>query len=143
MSDFDDMVEAERFLELVAHGVHPVNAGIEVGWSPAKTKSKMKDADFVDMVNGATDRANASIEEALYSKALAGNVSAIQMWLFNREPERWRDVKRIEVRAEHQVQIGVVESVKTGVLDLLRENGAAALQALNPGTVIDVEVHDG
>jgi hypothetical protein len=136
---FDDMVEIEQFIELVANGIHPVNAGIHVGWSPMKTKSKLSDPDFADMVSGACDRANATIEEALYAKAAAGNVSAIQMWLFNREPDRWRDVKRIEVRSEHKIEIGVVESVKVGVLDLLRSEGVGAMQALNQGTVIDVD----
>lgn len=132
----------EQFLELVAHGVHPVNAGIQVGWTPAKTKAMMRDAEFADLVSGATDRANATIEEALYVKAASGNVSAIQMWLFNREPERWRDVKRIEVRSDHRVQIGLVESVKTGVLELLNANGVEAMQALGTGEYIDVDVDE-
>jgi hypothetical protein len=140
---FEEMMHIEQFIEFVAHGVHPVNAGIQVGWSPAKTKAMMRDADFADMIQGATERANASVEEALYAKAVAGNVSAIQMWLFNREPDRWRDVKRIEVRSEHKVQIGMVESVKSGVLELLRGEGVEAIQALGAGDIIDGEVVDG
>jgi hypothetical protein len=133
---FDEMLEAERFIELIAVGCHPVNAGIQVGWSPAKTKKQMKDAEFNDIVTGALERANATVEEALYAKAISGNVSAIQMWLFNREPDRWRDVKRIEVRSEHRVQVGMVESVKVGVLELLRTQGVGQMQALEAGEII-------
>jgi hypothetical protein len=137
---FDEMVEAERFLELVAVGVHPVNAGIEVGWSPAKTKAHMKEPEFADMVSGAIDRANASMEEALYQKGLSGNVSAMMLWLFNRAPDRWRDVKRIEVRSEHKVSVTAVESVKAGVLQLIREQGVGAMQALEDPGIIDGDV---
>ncbi len=136
---FDEMASRERFIELVAMGVSPVNAGIEVNWSPMQTKRKMKEPEFADIIQGALERANASVEEALYARALAGNVSAMQMWLFNREPDRWRDVKRIEVRSDHRVSIGMVESTKTAVLELLRENGVGAMQALEAG-IIDAEI---
>jgi hypothetical protein len=62
------------------------------------------------------------------------------LWLFNRAPERWRDVKRIEVRAEHKVSIGAVETVKAGVLQLLREQGVGAMQALESPDIIDADV---
>lgn len=144
MSDliFDDMVAAERFIELVAVGIHPVNAGIEVGWTPARTKARMRDPEFADMVQGACERANATMEQALYAKGLAGNVTAMQMWLFNRDPDRWRDVRRIEIRSDHRVSVTAVESVKAGVLELLRSQGVGAMQALEAGDVIDVDPHE-
>lgn len=137
---FDEMVEVERFLELVAVGVAPVNAGIEVGWSPQRTKAHMKDPDFADMVDGALERANASMEQALYAKGMAGNVTAQMWWLMNRAPDRWRDVKRIEVRTEHKVSLTAVESVKAGVLQLIREQGVGAMQALEDPGIIDADV---
>ena len=139
MDQFDEMAAREQFVELVAQGVAPINAGIEVNWSPHMTKKKLKDPEFADIVAGALDRANASVEEALYRRALAGNVSAMQMWLFNREPDRWRDVRRIEVRSDHRVSITAVESVKAGVLELLREHGVEQMQALD-AEIIDAEI---
>lgn len=139
---FDDMVARERFVELVARGVSAVNAAIEVGWTPWRLKQMMKNEEFADILRGAHDRANGTVEEALYNRAIAGNVSAMQMWLFNREPDRWRDVKRIEVRSDHRVSVTAVESVKTGVLELLREHGVAALQALEQGDIVDAEIID-
>lgn len=139
MDVFDEMVAKERFIELVANGTAPVNAGIIVGWNPKTTRKWMRDVEFAEIVQGARDRANGSIEEALYQRALAGNVAAMQMWLFNRSPDEWRDVKRIEIRSEHRVEIAQVESVKAGVLELLREQGATAIQALPAAEVIDVD----
>lgn len=133
---FDDMVGTEIFIERVASGVPVVNAGIEVGWSPSKTRHLLKDPDFAEIVAGSIDRANATIEEALYAKAAAGNVAAIQLWLFNREPDRWRDVRRIEIRNDTRVSIAAVASVKAGVLELLREQGAEAMQELGPGEIV-------
>lgn len=140
VDSFSDMTQKEQFLELVATGVSPLNAGIQVGWSPAQTKRHLKDTDFKELIQEACERADATIEETLYAIAARGNLGAIQMWLFNRKPQEWRDVKRIEVKTSHTVQIGVVESVKQGALELLREQGVSALQALNAGDVIDAEI---
>lgn len=137
---FDDLVEAERFIELVAVGVHPLNAGIEVGWTPRHTKAKMKDPEFAELVDLAIDRANASMEEAVYQKGRAGNVTAQMFWLLNRVPERWRDVKRIEVRADHKVSVTAVESVKAGVIELLRDQGVAAMQELESPDIVDADI---
>lgn len=144
MDIFDEMIAREQFIEQIAVGVAPVNAGIAVGWSPAHVRKLMKDDEFLDIIRGAQERANGTVEESLFNRAVAGNVAAMQMWLFNREPDRWRDVKRIEVRSEHRVTVAAVESVKSGVLELLREQGVGAMQALNSGEIIiDAEVVDG
>src|SRR3954470_11349202 len=136
------MMAREQFIEQIACGVAPVNAGIAVGWSPAHVRKLMKDEEFLDIIRGAQERANGTVEESLFNRAVAGNVAAMQMWLFNREPDRWRDIKRIEVRSEHRVTVAAVESVKSGVLELLREQGVGAMQALNSGEIIDAEVVD-
>lgn len=143
MDVFQQMVAKETFVERVANGVAPINAGIEVGWTLAEIRRLMKDPEFADIIQAAQLRANGTIEEALFNRARAGNVSAMQMWLFNREPDRWRDVRRIEVRSDHRVSITAVESVKAGVLELLREQGVVPMQALDRGDIIDAEVVDG
>lgn len=141
MSDttFEELTAKEEFISLIARGVPPLNAGIHVSWSPAKTRAMLKDVEFAEIVKDAQECADGEIEQALFDRAAKGNVSAIQMWLFNRQPDRWRDVRRIEIRSEHKVQIGVVESVKVGVLDLLRSEGVGAMQALGDG-IIDGEI---
>lgn len=141
--EFDRMAAKEEFIDLVARGASPVNAGVQVGWSPQHTRKMLKDEEFADLVMGSVERANGSIEEALYARAMLGNVTAMQMWLFNRAPDRWRDVRRIEVHADHRVEVRQVASTKTAVLELLREHGAGVMQALEAGTIYDAEVVDG
>jgi hypothetical protein len=141
MDVFDEMVAKEQFIELIAVGNAPINAGIIVGWTPAQTHKFLRDPDFVDVVNGAMERRDGNVEEALYQRALAGNVAAMQMWLFNRRPDDWRDVKRIEIRSEQRIEVAAVESVKAGVIALIREQGVAAMQALDAG-IIDAEIVD-
>jgi len=134
-----EIEECTRFLELVRMGVGPLNAGLEVGWSPAKTRRMLKQQEFGDLVADANDQLDENIQAALARAAQNGNMTAIQMWLYNRRPEEWRDVKRIEVHNQTEVSIGIVASVKQAAAELLREHGPKALQ---PGGVIDAEVVD-
>jgi hypothetical protein len=142
MDVFDEMVAREEFIGMVANGISAVNAGVAVGWTPAHTRKLMRNEEFAEIVKGAQEQANGTVEEALYHRAVAGNVAAMQMWLFNREPDRWRDVRRIEVRSDTRISVVAVESVKAGVLELLRDQGASAMQALESGEIIDADVID-
>lgn len=137
---FDEMTSREEFLQLIAAGVSEVNAGIQVGWSPRATKAIMRDPEFKELVDFAREQADGTIEEALHAVARKGNVSAIALWLFNRQPDRWRDTKRIEVRSDIRVAVGVVGATKQAALELLREQGVGAVQALGAGEIVDAEV---
>lgn len=54
------------------------------------------DPAFKIAVEDAEMEANELVEDALREAALAGNVVACQVWLYNRDPERWKD------RRQHQ-----------------------------------------
>lgn len=138
-AELRNIEECTRFLELIRSGVGPLNAGLEVGWSPAKTRRMLKQPDFAELVSDANDQLDENIQGALARAAQNGNMTAIQMWLYNRRPEEWRDVKRIEVHNQTEISIGVVASVKQAAAELLREHGPRALQ---PGGMIDAEVID-
>lgn len=141
MAEFADIVaplEAELFLEFLKDGTPPLHAAIEVGWSPAKLRKMMSDPDFAALCAEAEDHQDETIEQALFRQAEKGNMAAIQMWLYNRQPDRWRDTKRIEVKTETTIQVGIVASVKEAAIALLREHGVGELQA----AVIDAEVVD-
>jgi len=130
MSDelFNDIVERDLFIELVADGVPEVNAGYEVGWTPSQTRRNLGDPMFREMVEAAKTRADGTIETALFKLARAGNLGAMQMWLYNRTPDRWKDVRRIEIKNDTTINLGIVNSTKQAVLEMMREQGAAALQ---------------
>ena len=41
--------------------------------------------------------ANDLVEDALYQAAISGNVRAIEIWLYNRSPEKWADRRQSKV----------------------------------------------
>lgn len=142
MTDLAPRVEdrqMRRFLELVADGTGPLNAGLEVGWSPSKTRRLMRDREFAEMVEIAEDQTIESVEKDLVNAAHRGNVRAIQFYLLNRAPERWKDVRHLEVKQTGQLEIGVIHGVKNAALELLQEKG---IEALQPGGALDADVID-
>ena len=145
MSDakmFDDIVERELFVELVADGVPPQLAGFQVGWTPRQVKRNLADPDFAEIVAFAKERMVDSIEQSLVQLAKAKNLGAIQMVLYNLRGDQWKDVRRIEIKSEHTVNIGEIGTAKEVVLALLREQGTRALQPGNGLDVIEAEVVD-
>jgi hypothetical protein len=130
-ASFEEMAARTKFIELVSCGTAEFNAGIEVGWTPAKIRTILADREFAELVSFSRHIADGNMEQTLYKLGQAkGNMAAIQMWLYNRQPDRWRDVKRIEVRSDTTIHVGVVHSVKASALALLGERSVAELQQL-------------
>ena len=140
MSD-KDVEETAEFLEDIRVGTGPLNAGLAVGWSPAKVHRLMKDEEFVEMMDAAKERRLESIEKTLYVMAEKGHFKAIQMVLHNQRPNEWRDIKHIQIDKRETLDVGVVVSVKQAALDVLRDKGVAALQPA-PEEIIEAEVID-
>ena len=53
---------------------------------------------FRKAVEVAELEANEAVEDALYQAALAGNVVACQVWLYNRMPDRWADKRNLRLQ---------------------------------------------
>lgn len=138
MSDpavWGDIEDREMFLLRIAEGVPPENAAYEVKWTPAKLRRYLADPEFAELVAEASDLADGTVEAALFRLATKErNLGAIQMWLYNRRPDRWKDVRRIEVKNDLTVNFGVVASTKQVLLEMMREHGPAALE---PGALED------
>jgi len=139
---FLDIAEKETFLERVANGCPPLLAGHELQWNPKKVREIMADPEFAELVSASIERSIDTVEATLVRKAQEGNMAAITMVLFNRRADRWRDVKRIEVRTDATVTIQSVESVKEAARALLATHGASGMQALNQGVeeIIEAEL---
>jgi hypothetical protein len=120
--------ETLMFLEDVRTGTGPINAGVAVGWSPAKVRRFLNDPEFAELVSTAKEQLHEDIEATVYRLAKGGHIKAAQMVLYNERSERWKDVRHINVQQHSTLDIGVVESVKTAARELLREQGVAALQ---------------
>lgn len=139
---FDDIVERELFIELVADGIPPPLAGYQVGWTPKRTKMNLADKDFAEIVAAARDRMVDSIEKSLIDLAKSKNLGAIQMVLYNLRGDVWKDVRRIEVKTEHTVNIGEIGAAKQVIMEMLREHGTKALQPGGGLDIIDAEIVD-
>lgn len=132
---FDDIVERELFIDLVAKGTPPDLAGIEVGWTPRRTKLNMADPDFRELIRMAQDRSLDSVELALFELATKGkNLGAMQMVLYNKRPEQWRDVRRIEVNNTHELSPTGIAAAVAAAKQLMLDVGP---QALQPGGGLD------
>jgi hypothetical protein len=86
----------ERYLDLLREGRRRGQAAREVGVH----RSTIADHRKLDEAFAAEERlaemdAVEQVEESLFQAALAGNVTAIQVFLYNRAPERWADKRNI------------------------------------------------
>lgn len=52
---------------------------------------KNKHPEFLNAVGAGKENRDMHVENALYLKAISGDVSACMFWLKNRQPDKWRD----------------------------------------------------
>lgn len=137
---YDDIIERELFLIAVAEGTPEVNAAIEVGWTPFKMRRVLADPDFAELVGFAKQQADGEIQKVLYQQAKKGMGWAVTLWLFNRDPDNWKDTKRIEVHSTTKIEIGIVGGIKEAAMQLISQAGPAALQPGGPLDIVDAEI---
>jgi hypothetical protein len=109
-----------RFFERVLEGCGPLNAAIEVGWSPVELDRRMKDPEFADTVSIVLERRLEGVEETVWKKAREGVRWAAQMVVYNHRSERWKDVRHIRTEVATTLDPAVVTSVKQAMLEMLR-----------------------
>ena len=108
-----------KFFERVMEGCGPLNAAIEVGWTPTTLKRRMKDDDFNEALQFAQERRIESVEEVIWGKALEGVRWAAQMVAYNQRSDTWKDVRHINVNRPVGIDPSVVVSVKQAVLEMM------------------------
>ena len=144
--EFDVIVERELFLEAVRMGTPPDIAAYEVGWTPKRLEREMNDLEFQELFEQSITLRDSSVEHTLYKMAMRGNQRAIEMWLYNRTPERWKDTRTLKVEQTtgelpQHVIAATVEAIRGSLADAIRSGNIAALQAA-PLPIIDAEVVD-
>jgi hypothetical protein len=93
-----DATRKEEFLALLAKGIRPSNAAKKVGIDRRTYQNHInKYPKFAEACTRAEMDANELIEQSLFNSALKGNVTAQQVWLYNRDPERWQDKRNVTV----------------------------------------------
>ena len=75
---------------------------------------------FAAEVAQAETDANELVEQAMFSSALKGNVTAQQVWLYNRDPEHWQDKRNIAIGGDKDNPLNI--NIKT-VADLVKDVG--------------------
>jgi hypothetical protein len=66
-------------------------AGISSEWV---RRTRKDDPHFAEQESEAELDANERVEDAMFKSALEGNVTAMQVWLYNRMPDRWADRRK-------------------------------------------------
>lgn len=125
-----DELKKTTYVRLLRQGVRRYKAAEIVGVSYPTVWTHLKsDPEFAEAVSQAEMAKLDEVEEALYETALAGNVTAQQVVLYNRRPDEWADQRMIKARQElaaaeaaaAQVQEGgpaAVEGLRTKLLEL-------------------------
>lgn len=132
MAQFGDD-KREAFLGHLRNGVRRMAAAEAVGVVYSTVWRAMDgDPAFKSAVNDAEMRADEEIEDALYQAALAGNVTAIQVWLYNRRPLQWRDMRQLAVAARMQID------APAEVIDVTDLSDASTPQIADPEKVVQL-----
>ena len=123
---FDDIKKA-TYLEHISNGHTRGHAATLVGISRMTIVDHMKaDKGFAEAVSSAEMDAIGKVENALHEAAVSGNVTAIQVFLYNREPKRWGDRRNIQVAGEGGGPIKVDFDGKGKLIGLINRIAARA-----------------
>lgn len=108
----------ERYLELLREGGRRHQSARDVGVQPSTVARFAREhPEFALAIDEAEMEANQIVEDALFQAATSGNVVACQVWLYNRDPDRWMDMRRIGVNAQVSGEIDHKVSVDLDHLD--------------------------
>ncbi len=108
-----DEAKKTAYIELIREGHDRAMAARGIGISLRTVERHMLNSDELrEAVSLAETEVNQKVENALYETAMSGNVTAIQVWLYNRDPKRWADKRNIQLAGEGGGPIEVEHSVK-------------------------------
>ncbi len=116
-----DSIKKDEYLALLRQGHTRGLAASLVGIHRATVSTHMKkDNEFADAVSEAESDAIGKVENALFEAAISGNVTAIQVYLYNRNPERWADRRSVRLAGEGGGPIEVKEiDAKSKIISII------------------------
>lgn len=122
------VAKREAYLEALRDGQRRVAAARFVGVAPSTvTRFAKEHPEFARAIDEAEMEANEVVEDALYQAAASGNVIACQVWLYNREPDRWMDMRRIGINQQVSGEVDHRVSIDPTNLDAEIERSLARL----------------
>lgn len=93
---FDEATKA-AYLQAIREGHHRRTAAHAAAIDYTTVwRYRQKNPAFALEERRAERDATALVEDALHKAATEGNTTAIQVWLYNRQPKRWRDRRNAE-----------------------------------------------
>jgi len=131
-----DSIKKDEYLALLKQGHTRGLAASLVGIHRATVSTHMKkDNGFAEAVSEAESDAIGKVENALFEAATSGNVTAMQVYLYNRDPERWADRRSVRMAGEGGGPIEVKEidakskiiSIIAGISTRIREGESLRL----------------
>lgn len=145
-----DSIKKKRYLAYISKGHTRGYAATLVGIHRGTVVNHMnKHQSFANAVSEAEGDASGKVVNALYKEAISGNMTAIQVYLYNRDPEQWRDKRNTQADSNRQIgnaEVSIVRKIEIDAdmldraLAVLVESGALRqLPSDAAGTVIDVE----
>ncbi|MFC1929742.1 class I SAM-dependent methyltransferase [Chloroflexota bacterium] len=129
-----DSIKKDEYLELLRQGHTRGLAASLVGIHRATVSTHMKkDKGFAEAVSEAESDAIGKVENALFEAAISGNVTAIQVYLYNRNPERWADRRSVRLAGEGGGPIEVKEiDAKSKLISIIAGLSARIREAESP-----------
>lgn len=132
--------QVQEFLGYVKDGSGPETAAYALDWTPRQLKKLMSDEAFQRDLQQILEMKNEAIEETIYRLAMRGNTRMLELWVFNRVPERWAPATqkiKIDKTTHHSVEL--VGSAVEAVRQAIGQQGAIA--AIHAGA-LEASVHD-
>jgi len=112
----------ETYIDALSKGLRKCRAAEEAGVSVQTVwRHRKTDPDFAEAEQGAEIQACDVVEDALYELAKSGNVRAIEVWLYNRNPDRWQYRRDATIKNEIKNVVESNEKELYRVRDLLME----------------------
>lgn len=138
---YAELAKRQAFIDAVATGTDPLLAGIEMGWSIYKAKQVI--AEMGDLIDLAQNVVDLRVSAVIADRALQGHEWAVKLWMFNRRPDLFRDVRHIQHTHTDALQPHVIAATIDAVKEVTREAlTGGRLRELQP--VIEVgEVGEG
>ena len=128
-----DFAKQDEYLKMRRLGVGKRRAAQSVGMTREGVRQHAKNhEDFALLDKQAPDHANEAIESALFQSALKGNVTAQQVWLYNRDPARWKDM-RAQRFVPDDATLASLEAIPTGDLRKILDAHTAVRDAHENG----------
>jgi hypothetical protein len=123
-------LKREKYLGLLRKGGRRYRSARTCGVSLELVRLYRKEhPEFAAAEEEAEREANEVVEDALFKAAKKGNVAACKLWLYNRDPQRWKDRGHFSVESltdEELITLVLRERARTGATGL-NGNGHPAL----------------